>query len=140
MRRAEAEAAGEILIPPGMSKESPLPTCGTTGSYIAVADAACADGSRPLDGDIQRAIHSRQGNVGPNLDQHIIDRYMLTCPEGRMELYVDMYGCDDAKPSRSDPSSRSIISSRRCSPPAGSPSSSIAASPRPRAAPSAASP
>lgn len=101
-RRAEAEAAGEIVVSPGMSKEHPLPTCGTTGSYITVADAACADGSRPLDGDIQRAIESRQGNVGPNPDQHIIDLYVLTCPEGAMNLYVDMYGCDDAKPSRSE--------------------------------------
>lgn len=100
--RAEADAAGGIVIPPGSSKDHPLPTCGTTGSYIAVADIACANGSVPLDGDIPRAVASRRGNVGPNAANHIIDLYELTCPEGTKQVYVDMYGCDDATPSRSE--------------------------------------
>jgi hypothetical protein len=100
--RAEADAAGGIVIAPGSSKEHPLPTCGTTGSYIAVADVACADGSIALDGDIPRAMRSRRGNVGPNADRHIIDLYELACPEGTKRVYVDMYGCDAAKPSRSE--------------------------------------
>lgn len=86
----------------GRTKKEPLPTCGVTASYIAVADVECADGSRPLDGDIPRGSNSRAGNVGPNPDGHVIDLYEVTCPEGPKQIFVDMYDCEHAKPSRSE--------------------------------------
>ncbi|WAS97954.1 hypothetical protein [Nannocystis punicea] len=88
--------------PPGSSKDHPLPTCGTTGSYVAVADAECEDGTRPFDGDIPKGMRARRGNVGPNKDGHIIDLYEVPCPEGLQKIFVDMYGCDRAQPSRSE--------------------------------------
>lgn len=103
---AELRLRGEVDArdkpEPGSSKEHPLPACGPQGSYIAVADAECDDGSRPLDGDVPQGMRSRSGSVGPNASGHIIDLYKITCPEGPKQIYVDMYGCDDAKPSRSE--------------------------------------
>lgn len=87
---------------PGSSKEDPLAACGTTGSYVAVADAECDDGSRPFDGDIPQGARARRGNVGPNASGHIIDLYEVPCPEGPKRIFVDMYGCDQARPSRSE--------------------------------------
>jgi hypothetical protein len=102
---AELRLRGEVdareTAAPGSSKEHPLPTCGPQGSYIAVADVECDDGSRPLDGDVPGGMRSRRGSLGPNATGHIIDLYEVTCPDGPKQIYVDMYGCDDAKPSPS---------------------------------------
>lgn len=101
--KAIAEEAGPVVAAhTGATKDDPLPACGASHSYVIVADLECADGSRPLDGDIPRAARSRRGNVGSNAAGHIIDRYELTCPEGPRSVFVDMYGCDEAVPSRSE--------------------------------------
>lgn len=86
----------------GKTKKQPLPTCGVTASYIAVADVQCADGTRPLDRDVPRGSDARRGNVGPNPDGHVIDLYEVTCPEGPVQIFVDMYDCEHAKPSFSE--------------------------------------
>lgn len=93
-----AEPGGDL----GKTKKQPLPTCGVTASYIAVADVQCADGTRPLDSDVPRGSDARRGNVGPNTDGHIIDLYEVTCPEGPKQVFVDMYDCEHAKPSWSE--------------------------------------
>ncbi len=86
----------------GTSKDNPLPTCGPNASYIAIADVECEDGSRPLGGDIPQGMRSRRGSLGANDSGHIIDLYEVTCPAGPKQIFVDMYGCDQAKPSRSE--------------------------------------
>jgi len=104
-RTATAESQPPVPAPRGdlgRSKDAPLPACGVTASYIAVADIECADGSRPLDGDVPRGSDARRGNVGPNAHGHIIDLYEVTCPEGPTKIFVDMYDCEHAKPSRSE--------------------------------------
>ncbi|MDC0722769.1 hypothetical protein [Nannocystis bainbridge] len=88
--------------PPGSSKDRPIAACGTTGSYVAVADSECEDGTRPFDGDIPSGMKARRGNVGPNKDGHVIDLYEVPCPEGAKKVFVDMYACDRAQPSRSE--------------------------------------
>ncbi|PCC74878.1 hypothetical protein SAMN02745121_05943 [Nannocystis exedens] len=104
-RIADLKAQGSAAAPPGppgSSKDRPLPTCGTTGSYVAVADAECEDGTRPFDGDIPSGMRARRGNVGANKDGHVIDLYEVPCPEGPRKIFVDMYACDRAQPSRSE--------------------------------------
>lgn len=86
----------------GASKDAPLPACGVTASYMLVADTECADGSRPLAGSISRGRDSRRGSLGANEDGHIIDLYAVPCGEGEKRVYVDMYDCENARPSRSE--------------------------------------
>lgn len=100
--RAEAAANGPAAAGSGASKNSPLAACGARGSYTLVADHECKDGSRPFDGDIPSAAGSRRGNVGPNDSGHIIDVYEVPCPGGPQQVFVDMYDCDNARPSRSE--------------------------------------
>lgn len=108
--KAVAEATGQVVIgPTGATKDDPLPACGASHSYVIVADLECADGSRPLDGDIPKAARSRRGNVGSNAAGHIIDRYEIACPEGDRAVFVDMYGCETAAPSRSERESHHYI-------------------------------
>lgn len=99
---ARAPESAAPLGPPGSSKDRPLLACGTTGSYVAVADAECEDGTRPFDGDIPSGMKARRGNVGANKDGHVIDLYEVPCPEGPQKIFVDMYACDRAQPSRSE--------------------------------------
>jgi hypothetical protein len=65
------------------------------GHYLYVAgEFKCDDGSNPLNGDAQAGGEARSGNVGANSTGHIIDRYVVPCPEGPREVFVDMYaGC-----------------------------------------------
>ncbi|MBX3274572.1 MAG: hypothetical protein KF729_30180 [Sandaracinaceae bacterium] len=77
------------------SHEQPLMACGPADSYRRVAEHQCADGRAPLGGDPGLGAQARVGNVGPNATGHIIDLYRVPCPEGDVEIYVDMYGCPE---------------------------------------------
>lgn len=101
-QRGEAAARGPGGGFTGRDKESPLAACGPRGSYALIADHACPDGGRPFDGDVARAADSRAGNVGPNSRGHIIDLYEVPCKGGAEKVFVDMYDCDNARPSRSE--------------------------------------
>lgn len=79
----------------GYDKEHPAPRCGPQDSYQFVAEQACEDGSRPLGGDMRAGMKARAGNVGLDAKGHVIDLYVLECPEGPVEIYVDMYGCPE---------------------------------------------
>jgi hypothetical protein len=77
----------------GRTKGTPVPTCGEQGSYRYVAsEFACHDGTNPFHGDAHAASDARQGNVGANPDGHIIDLYVVPCPEGQQRVFVDEYG------------------------------------------------
>lgn len=86
-------AARRPAVRPGADKEHPVPRCGPQDSYAFVASTTCADGSTPLRGDARAGAEARQGNVGENSTGHIIDLYVVDCPEGPVEIFVDMYGC-----------------------------------------------
>ncbi len=77
------------------SHEQPLSACGPVDSYRQVSEYRCADGSMPLGGDPGAGQQARSGNVGPNSSGHIIDLYEVPCPEGVVQVYVDMYGCPE---------------------------------------------
>ncbi|MEZ4382745.1 MAG: hypothetical protein R3A79_15520 [Nannocystaceae bacterium] len=97
---ADLAGGGDVL---GASKELPVPTCGASHSYEWIAsDARCGDGRNPLQGDLRAAMASRAGNVGPNASGHIIDLYEIPCPEGPKKIYVDMYDCENAEPTRAE--------------------------------------
>ncbi|MCA9606263.1 MAG: hypothetical protein KC619_11740 [Myxococcales bacterium] len=83
-------------VDPGQtSPERPLPACGPVDSYRQVSEYRCRDGSQPLGGDPGLGAQARRGNVGANSRGHVIDLYVIPCPEGAVELYVDMYGCPE---------------------------------------------
>lgn len=91
--------------PAGSSKENPVIRCGPRDSYAFIAGIyRCADGSNPLDGNVGAGGAARRGNVGPNSQHHIIDRYEVPCPGGAEQVYVDMYGCPEASKRTPSPS------------------------------------
>ncbi|HVK65434.1 MAG TPA: hypothetical protein VM694_13215 [Polyangium sp.] len=81
----------------GRDKEHPVPRCGPVDSYAFVSEYTCEDGSQPLGADPRKGQRARSGNVGANHTGHIIDRYVVACPEGDVEIFVDMYGCSAAE-------------------------------------------
>jgi hypothetical protein len=93
------EPSSPGVIVESSTKETPVMRCGAMDSYKYVAvDFKCQDGSNPFNGNLQAAQKSRRGNVGANSHGHIIDVYVVPCPEGPREVYVDMYGCKDGAP------------------------------------------
>lgn len=80
----------------GVDAENPIGTCGADESYALVASYVCPDGSMPLGGDAMTGAGARVGNVGANSMGHIIDLYVVPCPTGPIELYVDLYACPDS--------------------------------------------
>ncbi|MDI3282934.1 hypothetical protein [Polyangium sp. 15x6] len=81
----------------GRDKEHPVPRCGPVDSYAFISEYTCKDGSQPLGADPQKGREARSGNVGANHTGHIIDRYVVECPDGEVEIFVDMYGCPAAE-------------------------------------------
>lgn len=77
----------------GYDSEHPIGACGTDDSYQIVASYVCPDGSMPLAGSASAGAGARLGNVGANSTGHIIDLYEVPCPNGAVQLYVDMYAC-----------------------------------------------
>ncbi len=103
----DVEAGADDLRPAevvlGASKETPVPTCGTTHSYDYVAsDVVCNDGRSPFGGDLRAAMKARVGSVGGGPSGHIIDLYRVPCPEGLKDVYVDMYECQNPWVTRSE--------------------------------------
>lgn len=79
----------------GGSLKSPVPRCGPQDSYYYVAsEFRCPGGGNPLEGDAQAAARARAGSVGPDARGHMIDVYEVPCPSGKVDVYVDMYGCE----------------------------------------------
>lgn len=73
---------------------APVPRCGPRDSYQYVAsEFRCPGGGNPLDGDLAGAARVRAGSVGPDARGHMIDVYEVPCPSGKVDVFVDMYGC-----------------------------------------------
>jgi hypothetical protein len=90
---AESPSGGGV---PGREPETPIVTCGPQESYAYVAQRfRGADGSNPLGGDIARGQQARRGSQGAPQGEHILDVYDVSCPEGMVTLYIDMYGCPE---------------------------------------------
>jgi len=98
----------------GQTKEQAIEVCLPQGERAFLADLRCADGSTPT--------FERSGSVGsrnpipagagfdlsmmdPTVpvpegqpDTHTVDLYVVQCPDGDHELYLDMYHCGTPKP------------------------------------------
>jgi len=75
------------------SKEQPIEVCSVRGQLQWLLQAQCADGSSPFT-DAQTAHNARVSNVGPGgRCESVIDLYEVTCPEGTIEVYMDLYMC-----------------------------------------------
>jgi hypothetical protein len=80
----------------GLDKENPVVRCGPRDSYVYVAsEFRCADGTNPLAGDRRAAARTRKGNAGRNSRGHVVDIYLVPCPEGPRRVFVSMYGCPE---------------------------------------------
>jgi hypothetical protein len=80
----------------GGSIKSPVPRCGPRDSYYYVAsEFRCPGGGNPLDGDVGAAARVRSGSVGPDARGHMIDVYEVPCPSGKVDVFVDMYACEE---------------------------------------------
>jgi hypothetical protein len=81
---------------PGSSLDKPMLVCGPRESYRYVAqEFQCPRGGNPLDGDLELARESRLGALDHPTTSHIVDVYRVPCPGGDVELFVDMYGCEE---------------------------------------------
>jgi hypothetical protein len=70
--------------------------CGPNESYRYVAkEFQCPRGGNPLAGDVERAQQVRLGTLQHPTNGHIVDIYRVPCPDGDVELFVDMYGCEE---------------------------------------------
>ncbi|MFV8749466.1 hypothetical protein ACNOYE_02815 [Nannocystaceae bacterium ST9] len=79
------------------SKEQPAEVCGIAAGVELLVSLTCDDGTNPFAGDWNAAHSSRAGNVGPGgRCGSIIDRYVVACPEGSFDVYIDAYICADA--------------------------------------------
>jgi hypothetical protein len=77
--------------------EQPAEVCGIGAGVELLVALTCDDGRNPFGGDRQAAHSSRAGNVGPGgRCGSIIDRYVVPCPEGTFDIYIDSYICADA--------------------------------------------
>ncbi|MDC0719608.1 hypothetical protein [Nannocystis bainbridge] len=78
------------------SAQAPIPRCGPRDSYQYVArDFRCPGGGNPFDGDAAAAADARAGSLGPDDRGHMVDVYEVPCPKGKVEVFVDMYGCPE---------------------------------------------
>lgn len=76
--------------------EAPIPRCGARDSYRYVADEfRCPGGGNPFAGDPGAAARARAGSLGPRPDGHMIDVYEVPCPSGKVDVFIDMYGCPE---------------------------------------------
>lgn len=57
----------------------------------------------PLGGSPEAGRDARQGSMGAHqegssfLDSHIVDLYVVPCPEGPVEVYVCLYHCPEGR-------------------------------------------
>ena len=112
----KATAAAQAVVPAagwGTTKEEAIEVCLPAGEHFFLKDLRCLDGSEPT--------FERAGNVGPRhpmtsetfdesmmdptispapgkRDEHIIDRYHVTCKDQTVTLFLDMYHCGTPKP------------------------------------------
>jgi hypothetical protein len=94
--RARAAKGHEGGPMPGDSLERPMQVCGPRESYRYVAEGfQCPGGGNPLRGDLERAQHARLGALDHPQTGHIVDVYRVPCPDGDVQLFVDMYGCSE---------------------------------------------
>jgi len=78
------------------TKDDPAQACMPAHSYRWLAGLTCDDGSRPLK-NADEAARARTGNVGPGGKcGNIVDVYEVSCPEGAVEVFIDMYWCTEA--------------------------------------------
>ena len=76
------------------SKAQPIEVCGVKGETAYLTRVTCADGSNPFGGNRQRAHASRTGSIGSGgLCGSIVDLYEVPCPEGSVQVFMDMYLC-----------------------------------------------
>ena len=69
------------------TKERTIEVCGIPASRQWLRGTVCADGSSPRQ-------NGRVGSVGPGgRCGSIIDLYTVTCPEGDLEVFIDIYMC-----------------------------------------------
>ncbi len=97
-RSATAQAAGPHAAGPlpGSTLDAPVVLCGPRESYRYVADEfQCPRGGNPLHGKLEDAQQARMGALDHPTNGHIVDVYRVPCPGGNVDVFVDMYGCDE---------------------------------------------
>jgi hypothetical protein len=71
--------------------------CGIPAADQFLLGLTCDDGSKPFGDDVMKAKGARAGNVGSGgRCDSMIDHYVVPCPEGTFDIYIDGYICADA--------------------------------------------
>jgi hypothetical protein len=80
----------------GSSLANPVETCGPMDSYEFVANRfQCPNGANPFRGDPKGASQSRRGSSTSEKTGHPVDVYEVPCAGGSVQVYVDMYACQE---------------------------------------------
>ena len=67
--------------------DKPIEVCGVRGEYAWLRSHGCADG-------VRGSVSPLRGNLGPGGQcGAIIDQFTVQCPEGKVEVIIDMYMC-----------------------------------------------
>ncbi|RVU42372.1 hypothetical protein EA187_15960 [Lujinxingia sediminis] len=75
------------------SHQRPVETCEIQGQQAFLMNLQCADGSTPVTSR-QAAASMRQGSrKGGGRCNNPVDLYVIPCPEGDYEVYIDLYMC-----------------------------------------------
>ncbi|MEL6342568.1 MAG: hypothetical protein AAFV53_05510 [Myxococcota bacterium] len=86
---ANAKAFAELKT----SKDRPVEVCQVAGQLDTLTRLTCNDGSNPFT-DRDAAHAARTGNVGQGgRCGSVIDLYVVPCPEGEYNVYMDLYVC-----------------------------------------------
>jgi hypothetical protein len=76
------------------SMEQPIEVCGWPAQTDWLRAAKCNDGTNPFTSQ-DHAHEARAGSMGAGgRCGMVIDLYEVTCPEGKYEVYMDMYACN----------------------------------------------
>lgn len=110
-------ACGPTAPPPEVaSQPNPafIKVCGPRESYEYIArDFQCPETGNPFAGNIEQARAARTGSVGSHplstedeqaklnaeevLHAHVVDRYVVPCARGPVEVFICMYHCQEGR-------------------------------------------
>jgi hypothetical protein len=80
------------------SLQGPIEVCGVRGELEWLTRVSCQNGSHPFGNDLDKAHAARAGTKPAQASRcpsepSPIDRYVVRCPEGEYQVYMDMYEC-----------------------------------------------
>lgn len=78
----------------GARASRPIRVCGAVGEQTYLASLTCAAGTPAFDSPFAAAEAKREAVASP-LGVRFVDRFEVTCPAGKVDLFVSPYHCGE---------------------------------------------